>query len=788
MRRASLQQLIRADAPSATGFRKILKKWDKRSKSATKELYLSRQVEVQPCFNREFITELSDAATANVAKLESLADTQTPLTDASDPTADRVPSSEGQQQKINCESMDPTASHKSQLQHERPPPPHQQQQQHEYPSRIEEGLTSQQGLEDLELALKTAIKNEDQSSVASLLSTIPKHPAAYARQPDLASSVQRILWNCLSESSSQAQSLIPVDILDFTYSDDISGRTCLHSAAQHGRADLIRLALAHAAPIDAIDAYGRQALHYAAMYGHAEITQLLLSAAAAQGASAQSAARVNDVDGRNPVVHAVANGHVATLQVFIQSGVDLTSHKNKAPEEPMPLSLACQNGHEAVVQLLLANGAPIVADIAGYYPQHLAAREGHAGCLKLLATYLEQHPKSTTSMDEPDKYSVWTPLFHAASEGHYACVQVLLAAGASVEALDEAQNTAVHYAAWRGHIDCLNLLLSARSKARNSQQAPDVDMGPGNAPRSSISPEDVALQEELGDDVPDLALPPPIIPFRVYGHNYLDDKILVQLTLSHPNTSRSKVVPSPIKLYNQERVQLKLVISARSRSEKVHSTMPHNVLLPLQDERETFAFQMDTANEFSLDFDVYPTFGSRLLGKATALPSLFSDMRSLSPFTLPILDHTLKPIGELDFEMSLVKPFDRAALAPGGHLQTYWKSSTPAPSSQSQQVPVVTGSSLSGEHIRVIVQVTRDGHPVAYPFWRVPLPQPGNIEMHVEDLTLDQFMALAEVQSKTLSLDNSEQSGNDARHWHSKISGSMAKLSDVLQVRDKIRH
>ncbi|KAG2071971.1 hypothetical protein BDR04DRAFT_1097649 [Suillus decipiens] len=38
---------------NATGFRKILKKWDKRSRSTTKELYLARQVEVQPVFNRQ---------------------------------------------------------------------------------------------------------------------------------------------------------------------------------------------------------------------------------------------------------------------------------------------------------------------------------------------------------------------------------------------------------------------------------------------------------------------------------------------------------------------------------------------------------------------------------------------------------------------------------------------------------------------------------------------------------------------------------------------------------------
>jgi CDK inhibitor PHO81 len=43
---------------NATGFRKILKKWDKRSKSTTKELYLSRQVDVQPVFNRQVRLQL----------------------------------------------------------------------------------------------------------------------------------------------------------------------------------------------------------------------------------------------------------------------------------------------------------------------------------------------------------------------------------------------------------------------------------------------------------------------------------------------------------------------------------------------------------------------------------------------------------------------------------------------------------------------------------------------------------------------------------------------------------
>jgi CDK inhibitor PHO81 len=43
---------------NATGVRKILKKYDKRSTSTTKELYLARQVDVQPVFNRQVRCDL----------------------------------------------------------------------------------------------------------------------------------------------------------------------------------------------------------------------------------------------------------------------------------------------------------------------------------------------------------------------------------------------------------------------------------------------------------------------------------------------------------------------------------------------------------------------------------------------------------------------------------------------------------------------------------------------------------------------------------------------------------
>ncbi len=47
-----------------------MKKWDKRSKASTKEIYLSRQVEIQPVFNTDVLTKLQDQALEYLKDLE----------------------------------------------------------------------------------------------------------------------------------------------------------------------------------------------------------------------------------------------------------------------------------------------------------------------------------------------------------------------------------------------------------------------------------------------------------------------------------------------------------------------------------------------------------------------------------------------------------------------------------------------------------------------------------------------------------------------------------------------
>jgi len=54
---------------NATGFRKILKKFDRRAKATTKEIYLTSHVDVQPCFNRDILAELADVASVNLSEI-----------------------------------------------------------------------------------------------------------------------------------------------------------------------------------------------------------------------------------------------------------------------------------------------------------------------------------------------------------------------------------------------------------------------------------------------------------------------------------------------------------------------------------------------------------------------------------------------------------------------------------------------------------------------------------------------------------------------------------------------
>ena len=331
------------------------------------------------------------------------------------------------------------------------------------------------------------IKTLQTANAALLEEEVKKHIAV---DPDFCS---RVFWLLCSHSQFRediVQHLVASagDFLDFNFTDDISDRSCLHEAATSGNAMIVRICVEHGARLDGQDIYGRQPLHYAAMNGHTECLQIILTASPLPaGLNVDSI----DHDGYSALLYGVIHGRLPCVSLLLEHGASV---EGNSIQELSPLSLACQHGHTEIAKLLLEKEAKSVANSDGLLPLHLACREGHAKLTRLLI----QHG---SDIHGKDNYNGWEPLFYAASEGHEECVKVLLQAGSSADIRDESGWTPCTYALWNGHVRLASMLEVSKPEPPNAVEA-NGDVIDSMPPLSL-------------DAIPDLSLPPPIIP--IYG-------------------------------------------------------------------------------------------------------------------------------------------------------------------------------------------------------------------------------------------------------------------------------
>jgi CDK inhibitor PHO81 len=329
-------------------------------------------------------------------------------------------------------------------------------------------------------------------------------------------------------------------------------------------------------------------------------------------------------------------------------------------------------------------------------------------------------------LDQIDKLYGWTPLIHAASEGNVPCLQALLDVGADPSILDEKELPALYYAAWEGQVECMKLLTPlGQGRKPNALEA---QMSGGLAPMmGSSAPMPMSLDT---DSIPILELPPPIIPLRRYGHNFLDTKTVVQISFEVNGKQ-------PLVFFHDSKYPAaRLTISS-----KVSDVIPKNIMLPFHEDTRLVSFQIDNFDSFTLDFDVFPAYGAKVIAKTVALPNIFRALldSNTGSSCLPLFDPRLRAIGQITFQTQVIKPFQGKPLEITD-FETYWKATsqvdtvtmTPAMTSST----FVTGSSLSGDFVRIYVQHTSDGVPVLWPQWTVSC---GGIDVPVSRLTLAQF-------------------------------------------------
>lgn len=571
--------------------------------------------------------------------------------------------------------------------------------------------------------------------------------------------VSRLFLHTVSSGSPAVQQfLFDSGLVNFNYVDQINERNAMHEAAVDGKAEVLRTALIKGGDVRAPDVYGRLPLHYACMHGQSDMVGELVAAA-------PDTVDVKDLDNFSPLIHAIVHSQVGCVHTMLQLGAMVNP---TGPGDHVPLNLACQYGSEAVIEEMLRYGPNIMPDAEGLYAQHIVARFGGTmRALQMLEVY-------GVNMDQPDKLYQWTPVFHAANEGKIHCLQQLLDFGVQVSIMDEKGLSAVYYAAWEGHLDCMQLL--AQKAVPSEPTVRDhMDMQTAPTPRPPLSGSTKMTAEIELDIIPDLSLPPPIIPLRRYGHNFLDTtKTFILLSFDALGSDA-------IEFYGDSKYPAaRLTISSKSSD-----LIPRNVPLPVQDDFKNISFQIENVENFSIDFDIFPTFGSKVIARAAASSRVFTSKTSSSGrWHLELFDPRLRAIGRITFRYQVVTPFHGIPLEIT-HFATYWKATSQDDGDPSN---LITGSSLSGDFMRLFVQVTSDGVPVLYNAWALPASRHALISR----LTYEEFVSAGLAAGRGPSLlDDMSQTGMDhadLRSAQRRVAQSYASLAEALSTMSSDLH
>ncbi|KAM9932552.1 hypothetical protein OXX80_007814 [Metschnikowia pulcherrima] len=698
-----LQQFIELNE---SGFTKVVKKWDKRSKSHTKELFIQTAVSVQPVFHKNEINELSDLVTSSLFDLESIMDGDYSVLKSvsvlESSSGANLPNRSGSITKLEQDVVSPSAEangHENGNFRSR-----QNSLAGFYHSEIDDLYSSfvnvattkipdmsvlERWFDKVQSSSKDGSGREKLSKIFSLaignlkisdafleaflehinydidfmidtndLNTKPiiheccSIPPASALEDDshviINNGVKVVNSN---DSISHSREFVVLHILgttepralgDLLASKDFNGRTCLHYAAQNNRQDLLQLLLPH--------------------FPVAHIDDL-------------------DKDSMSALLLAIRFGNFDIITTLVEFGSNCYPETSEAKLQYLPINYACKFGDYKTLEFLLRSSNPTPEminrqDVEGLLPLHVIARSGNYKLIKLLIQY-------GATVNHLDGLNKWPPIFYAASEGYAKTTHELIKFGARLDIVDEDGYNVLYYCVIEGHIDVLNHLLTykvdfPRAGSEMTENG-SVSQGQfshtsGSAPPSILDEgddsEDSGETDKNADTIPHLELPPPILPLRRYGHSFLEQKVLIELNF--PTDS------DYISLFDSG---TELKPGRITISSNLSDIVPRNILLPTSDSQRNatncvFQTDVDSLNGFRIDFEIFPKFGTRLIAKTTALN--FSQIDTSSPeinsISLPLFDIRLRNIGELRFNYQIIFPF-AGTLLETTKYDTYWKSS-----------------------------------------------------------------------------------------------------------------
>jgi CDK inhibitor PHO81 len=781
-----------------TGFTKVLKKWDKRSKSSTKELYLTTAVNVQPIFHRNQIVELSDLVANNLMELEALSDGEKSFI--------RYNSSEktNSNNNNNNDQIDIDNDSETISDH------HSRNYLHNSINNIDDdiNLSDQLYTDFYEITLQNVkLPTQEQllklkewsNQIISKLNTDTKK-----------FTFSKVFMLLISNLQIPNESILLFyeffkEFIDLDFIDDLNGRTCLIEAStcKEGRNEIVKLCLDSNIDPSIKDITGRTCLHYLTENGRDDLLISILSYIKENKPNISEIIDSQDNDSISPLLLAIINNHVSSVKILLDFNANGFPKQNDLKPMYLPLNVACKFGNLKIVELLLhqygssekarnenllVNSSQCNAE--GLLPLHIVASSGNSNLVPLLLEY-------GADINQIDKLNKWSSIFYSVFTNDKEMTKSLIDYGANFNLKDEDGFNPLYYAIWEGNISVFNILLeSMRLKKfeRNNSTASSISVEKSSLNKVSTTMDSVSLKPlnpiiDLNniDLIPELSLPPPIIPLRKYGHNFLEKKIFLKISFYtnrfsinlNPNVFLTSI-PGRITISNNELI-------------------PRNILLPVLDTEKVITFQLDSidANSFEIDFELFPTFGTRLLAKSTLTSSILKSQypglgtKNAGYLELPLLDVRLRTIGSLRFTYELIYPYSGKPLEISMY-DTYWKLSSSSDENEKKKkkdinlTSFVTSSSLNGEYYGIHICSLHDGTPIVCPKLQVEVAP--NVYLPI---TLFTFEQLSSVVYKDLrQLDelreilrrcNSEEL---KKNFHNIISNVYLPLNEFLNLLD----
>jgi len=186
-------------------------------------------------------------------------------------------------------------------------------------------------------------------------------------------------------------------------------------------------------------------LHVAAVRGHADLAQMLIQ---------QRGAAIDCTNHRQQTsLHAASEGNYGNIVAELLSAGANADKRDALKQTPLHRAAHCGSS-DAMLALLDYGASMKLRDEGGLMAIHKAALMGREECVRIL---LSRNPEAAND----EAADGWSPLHFAGHSGHAATVEVLVAFGADIQALDNERMTPLHRAATSGSEAACQVLLRA---------------------------------------------------------------------------------------------------------------------------------------------------------------------------------------------------------------------------------------------------------------------------------------------------------------------------------------